>query len=79
MMLAFRCGHRGTFRENQVPQCPECGEQGIARAMAPPPRFTGTATGPHVTTQALEPITVNLASAGPLKLTPKAPEAKTHG
>lgn len=77
MKLLFRCGHDGMFRENQTPTCPTCGEKGVSRAFAPAPRFVGTATGPHVTTQALEPITVNLAQSGPLKL--KAEPETTHG
>jgi hypothetical protein len=77
MRLIFRCGHEGQFRENQTPIC-RCGERGIARAFAGPPRIVGCATGPHVETKALEPITVNLAEAGPLTLKAAEPEAR-HG
>ena len=55
MRLVFRCGHSGTFREGHAPCCRECGETGIARALAPPPRFLGACAGPVATTMPIEP------------------------
>ena len=68
MKLLFRCGHEGRHKEGQEPMCPECGTRGIARVLdARPPRFVGVATGPHVTTQAMDPATPRIGEA-PLTL-----------
>lgn len=63
MKLTFRCGHTTTFneREQDAPIC-ACGEKKITRCKAPAPRIRGTASGPHVTTTALDPITVSLST-----------------
>ena len=63
MTVLFRCGHSWPFsaRTDDRPQCP-CGETVIVRSNAPAPRIRGVASGPHVTTVALEPITVSLGT-----------------
>lgn len=66
MRVLFRCGHEGRVKETQPPLC-HCGERGIARCFAPPPRFVGKATGPLVATKDLDPITVQIGES-PLKL-----------
>ena len=61
--LRFRCGHRASLgRDTDMAsvQCPQCGERRISYVTAPSPVFRGTATGPHVTTDALDPITITL-------------------
>lgn len=61
--ISFACGHDLQMIDvDRVPEphCPHCGESRMARVDAPAPRITGCASGPHVTTRALEaiPITV---------------------
>jgi hypothetical protein len=63
MTITFRCGHTATLtdRDQEAPVC-ACGERKISRCNAPAPKFRGTASGPHVTTTALSPITVSLGT-----------------
>lgn len=48
--LLFLCDHTGTSDGTGVPVCPVCGETRVARVTCPPPRITGWASGPYVTT-----------------------------
>jgi len=64
MKAEFRCGHVGIVPElkaDEQPICLQCGTVGVARSFAPPPRFRGTAMGPHVDPCDLPAITVSLA------------------
>jgi hypothetical protein len=59
--IRFACGHRmslGRDADTSSVRC-ECGERRVSYVAAPPPRFTGTADGPHVTRVELEPIKVS--------------------
>lgn len=71
MTVTFACGHTLALGDNPsgTPVC-GCGNQQIARTHARAPRFTGTCSGPYAEFRNLAPTTVNLAPAGPLKLTP---------
>lgn len=70
--VSFACGHRGTVSEaaEAAPVC-HCGERQVRRVAARAPRFVGACSGPYCETKTVEPATVNLASAGPLKLKPQ--------
>jgi len=64
--VRYACGHLSAINPDEpAPPC-ACGERRIARVIAPPPRFRGVASGPHVTSVPLEAIPVNLATSGPL-------------
>jgi hypothetical protein len=78
MKVTFRCGHTWPVSETQDdrPQCP-CGETKITRCASPAPRIRGVASGPHVTTVALEPITVSLGTQT-LKLKTTEPKEPDH-
>lgn len=72
--VRFRCGHDGRIKDGQEPCCGVCGARGVARLLhAPTPRITGAASGPYVTTQAVDPATVVIGTA---RLALKDP---THG
>jgi len=73
MRVRFACGHVTDVAENAAaaPVCVHCGETHIARVQARAPTFTGVATGPYATFKALDPIVIDLAPKGPLKLTPQ--------
>ena len=52
--LRFACGHALALAANQIPsevQCADCACKQITHVKAPPPRFTGSCTGPYVTAQ----------------------------
>lgn len=71
--LLFRCGHAAPMSEKRGDTCPLCGVRGVTAILADAPeekhpRFTGTCSGPHATTTALDPIAVNLAPGGSLGL-----------
>jgi hypothetical protein len=70
--LRFACGHGVEFSDSAAPVviCPTCGDARIAGVVAPPPRFTGCASGPLVTTRDLGAVVRPLA-ATPLRLTEK--------
>lgn len=55
MKVLFACQHLGTVQDGKAPLC-ACGERRVVRALVGAPRIVGTASGPHVTTQALGPI-----------------------
>lgn len=57
--IRFACGH--VVRVEQM-LCPTCGEHRIAQVLAPPPRFSGMATGPYADFKALEPVAVDLTT-----------------
>jgi hypothetical protein len=55
--LLLKCGCRMSFEEDQQPICRTHGNQPIVRVLnMPPPRIRGTATGPLVRTEDLEPF-----------------------
>jgi len=65
------CGH-GDIQidpgsENR-PVCPMCGERRVRHVIAPPPKFSGLAKGPHAIGGSTDPIATNLTTAGPLRL-----------
>jgi hypothetical protein len=73
LRLLFKCDHVAPFSEKRGDVCPFCGTRGVTAILADSPdekhpRFTGTCSGPHATTVALEPIAVNLAPGGALVL-----------
>lgn len=62
--LLLRCGCELPFREGQAPICPVHGLQAITRVLRmPPPRFRGTAKGPHVKTEDLAPSMARFAGS----------------
>ena len=69
MRVRFACGHEApvSLTASSVPTC-GCGETRIARTFARAPRFTGACSGPYCETKAVDPVVVDLTSAGPLKL-----------
>jgi len=71
MTITFRCGHTLTLPRDvaAAPVC-ACGERVVSRVAGATPRFTGTCSGPFAETQDLPGAVVNLAPAGPLRLTP---------
>jgi hypothetical protein len=79
MRVTFKCGHTWPVNERQseTPVCP-CGEHRIIRSTATAPRIRGVARGPHVTTVALEPITVAIGTQT-LKLKALEPKEQEHG
>lgn len=78
MTLHFACGHAAPFSEKRGGVC-HCGDRRVVAVEGDRPQFIGTATGPHVTTQALEPIAVNLAPKGTLRLkSASAPAARSE-
>lgn len=62
MTVLFKCGHNGQVKDGEEPRC-ACGETRVFRSNAKAPRFVGTATGPHVTTRALDPATPTIGDA----------------
>jgi len=62
--IRFICGHAQTHAGDGEPRCGRCGHTTVARVEAPPPRITGWAEGPYVTTN--------------LRLAPVGPEGR-HG
>jgi hypothetical protein len=75
MDILFRCGHAQPVDPDRTPSpvCGQCGDTVIARALnVRAPRFTGTVTGPHAETTALQAIAVSLLpkDAKPLTLKP---------
>jgi len=69
--VKLACGH-GDIQldptsENR-PTCPTCGERRVRHVVAPPPRFSGLARGPHAVGGATDPRGTDLTTAGPLRL-----------
>ncbi len=61
MNITYRCGHVETFTTTpDTAQCLMCGETRVSRVDVPPPTIRGHASGPHVTTERLEPVPVDL-------------------
>lgn len=73
--VVLACGHQMTAADDAetAPIC-ACGERRIGRVFAPPPRIRGVASGPHVKTELLDPIVVNLAPKGPLPMPNPTPK-----
>lgn len=64
--VEFACRHRQGVDSEKTPACAVCGETRVARVInCPPPRFTGCASGPHVTTKALPAIAITVGTAAP--------------
>ena len=62
--LVLRCGCEVPLSDD-VPICPHHGDVGVARAIRiPAPRFRGTASGPHVSTEDLPAWTGVIAGPG---------------
>jgi hypothetical protein len=80
LRLYFRCGCEALLPESKTggepPRC-SAHHAGIARVVTRPPSIVGTATGPHVTTQAMDPAYPTLRQEGHGPLVLKGPE--THG
>lgn len=68
MTVFYACGHAGLYDERRGLGCAVCGESRVTDVKTTAPRFTGTVTGPHATTQPLGPVAVNLAPGGALTL-----------
>lgn len=71
MTVTFRCGHSVILPRNVsvAPRC-LCGERVVSRVEGAQPHFTGTCAGPFAETTDLPGAVVDLAPAGPLRLTP---------
>lgn len=70
MIIIFACGcppMKVSDDTNAPPICP-CGERRIRDVKAPAPRFRGVCQGPSAVSVRLDPIVVDVAPAGPLKL-----------
>lgn len=69
MKVTFACQHTMTVGDNPsgTPIC-GCGETRIQSVHARAPRFTGACSGPCAEFKNLEPIAVNLAPGGALRL-----------
>lgn len=47
--VTFQCGHEQQVEDVTVaPVCNACGNERVVAVKAPPPRFTGSCTGPLV-------------------------------
>lgn len=77
--VVFGCGCEARVSEartgGEPPTCP-VHHAPIARVFTRPPSIVGTAHGPHVTTQALDPATPTLTEAGHGPLVLKQPETR---
>ena len=71
MTITFRCGHQTELPRDvaAAPRC-KCGERVVSRVEGAVPRFVGTCRGPYAETTDMPGAVVDLAPAGPLRLTP---------
>lgn len=67
--VRFLCGHQTRVPETLAspPRC-ACGETRVTQVQARAPRFVGACTGPYAEYRSLAPGSVDLTTAGPLRL-----------
>ena len=71
MTVTFRCGHSVILpRDVAIAPVCECGERIVSRVEGAKPVFRGVCTGPFAETQDMPGAIVDVAPAGPLRLTP---------
>jgi len=67
--VVFKCGHRVSVKDDaDKPKCEVCQERHIRRVYTRTPRFRGIGSGPHMKSEHLGGVPLDLAPGGRLSI-----------